>query len=280
MKPLPYVRYDPKAALVESLELTDRADLAARRLRDWIWRHQQAPRATRRALAAITRLSPDDWPAVAAELRNCGWHSHHGRFLSPWVLRVLRDSLAAHRYWSRKASAAAQVRWGADTPPPTPAPPDAQSNAQALLRQCHVKAKAKSTLKDNSSLKRSPGDSPRKSDGPEIERPEPPATPAQARSEADFLGEVAALCNLHRPGSAARELQLWGGWWRLRFREDPDKCRTILADVQSMIRERRLTGRPGAACVDLWHRLPTKDQGPMTVDSRLKTLEGRKSDCE
>ena len=43
---------------------------------------------------------------------------------------------------------------------------------------------------------------------------------------------------------------------RKRFREDPDKCRAVLADIAAMHREGRLQGPPGPACFDLWKRLP------------------------
>ncbi len=57
-------------------------------------------------------------------------------------------------------------------------------------------------------------------------------------------------------GYAARELANWGGWWRNRFREDHAKADRVLAEVLSMVRERRITFSPGAAAVDLWGRLP------------------------
>ncbi len=58
------------------------------------------------------------------------------------------------------------------------------------------------------------------------------------------------------PKQAAQELGGWGGWWRNRFRENADKARRVLADVRSMIAERRIKRNPGAAGLDLWGRLP------------------------
>jgi hypothetical protein len=63
------------------------------------------------------------------------------------------------------------------------------------------------------------------------------------------------LC-LASPAVAKRELGNWGGWWRNRFRESPDKATRVLAEVRSMIREGRVRQNPGAAAVDLWSRLP------------------------
>jgi hypothetical protein len=48
----------------------------------------------------------------------------------------------------------------------------------------------------------------------------------------------------------------WGGWWRNRYRENPDKARRVLAELAGMIRERRIKRNPGAAGLDLWGRTP------------------------
>ena len=42
----------------------------------------------------------------------------------------------------------------------------------------------------------------------------------------------------------------------MRFREDPEKAQRVLAEVRSMVKERRITTHPGAAAFDLWKRLP------------------------
>ncbi len=71
-----------------------------------------------------------------------------------------------------------------------------------------------------------------------------------------MLSEVAEVCELWREGSSRLELANWGGWWRKRFREAPDKVRRIVAEIRSLVRERRITQSPGAAAIDLWKRLP------------------------
>ena len=48
----------------------------------------------------------------------------------------------------------------------------------------------------------------------------------------------------------------WGGWWRNRFRENPSKAARVLAELASMVKERRINRNPGAAGLDLWNRLP------------------------
>jgi hypothetical protein len=61
---------------------------------------------------------------------------------------------------------------------------------------------------------------------------------------------------LRGPKHPQDELANWGGWWRNRFREAPDKARRVLAEVRSMIRERKIKTKPGATAVDLWKRFP------------------------
>jgi hypothetical protein len=87
-------------------------------------------------------------------------------------------------------------------------------------------------------------------------RAAPVAVSNSARAEKSFLADVKEMLDLWHPGLAKTELANWGGWWRNRFRENPDKARRVLADVASLIREHRITENAGAAAVDLWKRLP------------------------
>ena len=70
------------------------------------------------------------------------------------------------------------------------------------------------------------------------------------------MTELLATLQAYNGKLAAKELTNWGGWWRNRFRENPDKARRVLAEVRCMIRERAVHCNPGAAAVDLWNRLP------------------------
>ena len=75
-------------------------------------------------------------------------------------------------------------------------------------------------------------------------------------AEKDFLEDVKAALEAWGPERAAAELTNWGGWWRNRFREDGSKAQRVLAEIRSMVRERRILSNPGAAAMDLWGRLP------------------------
>ncbi len=74
--------------------------------------------------------------------------------------------------------------------------------------------------------------------------------------EQQFMAEVREMLRLHDPKAIEREMESWGGWYRNRFREKPDKCRRVLADIRSLVRERRIRLSPGRAFRDLWKRLP------------------------
>jgi len=84
------------------------------------------------------------------------------------------------------------------------------------------------------------------------------ASPPSSKGAAEqkFLAQVVEIIAAWSPKEASKELTNWGGWWRNRYRENPDKAHKILAEVRVLIREQRITGTPGAAAGDLWKRLP------------------------
>ena len=82
------------------------------------------------------------------------------------------------------------------------------------------------------------------------------ARKGEAGAEKDFLADVHDQLTSFSPKEANSELTNWGGWWRNRFRESPDRARRVLAEIGSMCRERRILSSPGAAAADLWTRLP------------------------
>ena len=82
------------------------------------------------------------------------------------------------------------------------------------------------------------------------------ARKGEAGSEKEFLDRVREELGAISPQYAAKELTNWGGWWRNRFREDPDRATRVLAEIGSMCREGRILTSPGAAASDLYQRLP------------------------
>ena len=69
-----------------------------------------------------------------------------------------------------------------------------------------------------------------------------------------FLNELARTLSEFDNTQSSRELTNWGGWWRLRYRENSDKAWRVLAEVRSMIKEKRVLRNAGAAAKDLWER--------------------------
>ena len=70
------------------------------------------------------------------------------------------------------------------------------------------------------------------------------------------MEEVKATMESFSTKFATAELENWGGWWRNRYREDPDKAGRVLAEIRSMVKERRIQTNPGKAATDFWARLP------------------------
>ena len=82
------------------------------------------------------------------------------------------------------------------------------------------------------------------------------ARKGRPRDEQGFLADVREAIALFSPKTAKVELVNWGGWWRNRYRENPAKAKLVLAEIHSMVKERRILENPGAAACDLWKRLP------------------------
>ncbi len=76
------------------------------------------------------------------------------------------------------------------------------------------------------------------------------------RGETNFMSDVRQTLQRFDPATADADLANWGGWWRNRYRQDPDKATRVLADVAAMVKEHRIKRSPGAAAQDLWKRLP------------------------
>ncbi len=68
------------------------------------------------------------------------------------------------------------------------------------------------------------------------------------------MADVLRVMNDFDPTQAEKEASEWGGWWRNRYRENPDKARRVLAELASMVREHRVRRHAGACARDLWKR--------------------------
>ena len=262
-----WVRYDAKMSFVQFNSVTYQAELAHRRLADSVWATGRWPVLSNPSTRLIARATSKAWPGIIRELRSIGWHSHGPRLMNHDVARVMEEARAYRDGLSAAGKSGAKARWHrpeSQSPPVAPAPlpassgrvpqPHGDANGTAngtAITAATADANGKTMPVQNSNstvplavntverLMRSV--SPRKS---------------SASVEKDFMEEVKETMDGFSPKFAGGELENWGGWWRNRFREKPDKARRVLAEIRSMVKEHRIQTNPGAAATDLWHRLP------------------------
>ncbi|MCX6923915.1 MAG: hypothetical protein NT154_12015 [Verrucomicrobia bacterium] len=250
-----WVRYEPKGNLAELLDITAGAELAHRRLCDTVWATHRWPKVGDKSTIQVARCTAKRWPNVLQELRKLGWHNHRQRLLNHAVAATLNEAKQYQQLNATRASRAANARWSEKqklllepekTPPAPrstePVPGHAPSIAASIAPAMPVQNSTEQhSLALNKAERLTCSASARKSD---------------ATAEKDFIGEVKLHMTTFSPKQARQEMDNWGGWWRNRFRENPAKARKVLAEIASMIREKRILMNPGAAASDLWKRLP------------------------
>lgn len=73
--------------------------------------------------------------------------------------------------------------------------------------------------------------------------------------EKAFLTHVAEVLAGYDVEFAKTELTNSGAWWRMKYRQDPDKITRVLADLEQAIKDGKpFENNPGAYAVDLWKR--------------------------
>jgi hypothetical protein len=236
--------------------LSRQAELAHRRLAEYHWQTGGWVRARSRFGFVLARCPRKAWVAVVAELAQTGWQYRAGQLVNADVAALRTEALASCRRFSALGRKAAQHRWRAEPPTASPqekaeCPRHAHGNAHgmptAMRPQC---ARNATTVHDQDSKSTSLAFTAERStlSGSALKN--------RAAREKHFLASVKATMSLWNAASGKTELINWGGWWRQRFREDPDKAQRILNEVLCLIREQRITSSPGAAATDLWKRLP------------------------
>ena len=262
-----WVRYEAKSNLVSLMALSLAAEVAHRRLPDSVWATGRWPVAAAAATQNIARATPKAWPAIFRELRTIGWHTHGARLVNHDVAGVLAEARASQAARSAMSKSAADARWHRpeSQPPPeacppaqrplplpshAPAPATAERIPVAVPDTTPVFTAREVPVQDsNSTVHNALNDAER------LPRSGSPRKDS-ASLEKDFMEDVKATMEGFSPKFASAELENWGGWWRNRFRESPDKARRVLAEIHSMVKERRIQTNPGAAATDLWSRLP------------------------
>jgi hypothetical protein len=244
-----FVRYEPGRILTATADMPADVELAHRRLCDYYWARGAFPLTRPECLGSLLRIGHRKVRGLVEGLQRAGWSVREGRLVHPDAAAPRSEAVRARRVAVGRARRGGQAR--ASKARSAQAQPKLSSSSAALLssssaQACYNKDKVQVQVHNSTSTQRLSAE--------RSVRSAQKALPVR-RGERSFLEDVAALWPAGS-GSARRELWNWGGWWRLRFREDPDKAQRVLAEVRSMVKERRVTTNPGAAAFDLWKRLP------------------------
>jgi len=284
-----WIQYDPSAQLAILGAFSRDAELAHRRLTDFHWETGRWVRTDRPRPWVLPRVAARRWPAVLHELAVLGWQEKRGALVNPSVHRVRARAVDALKLASDAGHKGAQRRWAgglarqpacvAEAPAqlgPASATPArrrpagvAEAPAQPGPASATGDPAGDPTADPNRVLNRDPNADkdkdkneisplPNSSLAVNAERSTLSVSPLQKATEPEekFLADVFGVICEWNPAGGRLELVNWGGWWRNRFREDPDKARRVLAEINSMIKEHRILENPGAAAADLWKRLP------------------------
>ncbi len=235
MNALFYVKYQPRLMLVDCLGMPPAAELAHRRLCDWIWSQDHLPPLAVDPLCAITRVAPADWPGVFKTLQEKGWRARRGFLAHPGVLRLLQEGKAAHATAVSNGRKGARRRWCHSRAIAGPL-------AAPMPRRWEEQLEKQVPAQNSNNAER-------------LTRSASPLRKSN-RAETNFMKDVQQTLQTFDPRSTQTELENWGGWWRNRFRENADKATRVLADVATLVKEHRIKVSPGAAAHDLWRRLP------------------------
>ena len=253
---LSWVKYDPGTALNLSSKVSPEAELAHRRLADYVWHEGKWPLYERSALAQCTRLDARRWHHFARELRAAGWRRTGIHFVNNWVGQIRRESAQAHqrRVAISSAGGKAKARLAADKA----AQPEFDARKLFTEKRGLLAASLQQRLSVPTAcpVQYSTVQYNRTVNAERLTRSVAPLKKASG-GEKTFMGEVKETMTLWLPGSAAAELDNWGGWWRNRYREDHIKAGKVLAEIRCLVKESRIGSNPGKAAVDLWNRLPS-----------------------
>ena len=233
-----WVRYEPRRWLTRLAGLSPEAELAHRRMADFVWAGEGWPSSDPQVAPQLAHVPPQSWPRVLAELRTLGWHTRGSTLFSRGVSNTLSEAHAYSRFLTTRGERAAKARWQGSKP----------TSAQAMLEHSTSNAKKCTVQYRNSTVQK-------RLTAERLTRSESPRKKG-AKGETEFMADVEATVALFSPDAAPLERTNWGGWWRNRYRESADKAARVLAEVRAMVKEGTIRKTPGAAGVDLWKRLP------------------------
>ena len=114
MNDLYYIEYKPELMLSDSLDMDPETELAHRRLCDFIWRMDKAPKADNEFLKQFTKTRATEWGRVKKGLLEKGWTEVAGFFLHHGAIESLNFAKEKYAAQCNQTAAATAKRNGSD----------------------------------------------------------------------------------------------------------------------------------------------------------------------
>ena len=123
-----WVRYNPRSAILLLLGVSPEAELAHRRLCDYVWGGAPWPAPDFAKTGELGRVPREAWERVLAELTSVGWRTRNGLLFHPDVDAIRAQAIAVYKSFQARSKAANAARWADSTAPnPRPAEPPSRS---------------------------------------------------------------------------------------------------------------------------------------------------------
>jgi len=116
--PPAWVRYDARSAMLLLIGLSRDAELAHRRLCDYVWGGAEWPAPDHSRAGEVGKVPRKLWPSVLRELQSVGWRTHRGHLQHPGVAAVRDHAVAACAGRRAISHAGHQARWHSKDPAP------------------------------------------------------------------------------------------------------------------------------------------------------------------
>lgn len=114
MNDLYYIEYRPELMLSDSMDMDSETELAHRRLCDFIWRMDKAPKADNEFLKQFTKTRASDWGRVKRGLLDKGWAEVDGLFLHKGAIETLNAAKVKYADACNQTAPATAKRTGSE----------------------------------------------------------------------------------------------------------------------------------------------------------------------
>jgi len=217
---LVWVRYNPRTAMLLLMGLSPEAELAHRRLSDYIWSGAPWPAPDFSIAGQLACVPADRWESVLQELARLGWRTRKGHLFNATVEAIRKEALDALAARKAKSRAANTARWSRRRTPPRTPPGIPQGDPTRTPEYGTVQNRTVQDIAVNPAERLTCSGLPREQ---------------AADGEADFLKDLREALGRFSAKKATAELENWGGWWRNRYRENPAKAQRVLAELQGPV---------------------------------------------